>query len=366
MEFITPEIPGPQRVLLVDDDEELIALMIEAMRHYSVELETALDGEDALLKAKNLRPDLIYLDIVLPGMDGYEVCDRLKKDPLTQNVPIIFITALSDREARMKGFRYGAIDYIAKPLDISELIVRTGNLLKLKQYEKFLEGYNDHLVNEVAKRTSEIEKSRQIVTESYLDTIHRLTIVAEFKDEDTAVHIKRVGEYCASLARRLGWSEEKIDAIHYASPMHDIGKVGIPADILLKPARLSPEEMSLMKTHTTIGGKILSGSGSRYLQMAEEIALSHHENWDGTGYPRGLKGEEIPAAGRVMNIVDQYDALRSPRPYKASHDHKTTLKILTEGDGRTMPYHFYPAVLNAFKDVHGRFEEIFESMKDFS
>ncbi len=352
------------KVLVVDDEERNLKLMGTLLANGGCECLTASDGVEALEKARSAAPDLIILDVMMPGMDGYETCRNLKLDPATRDIPVVMVTALTDRESRLQGLQSGAIDFLSKPIDSTELMVRTKNLLKIKEFSDFLKRHNAILEAEVRKRTAELEESRDKIKEGYLDTLERLTIVSEYKDEETTRHIKRVGHYCATLAKRLGWAEVESETISYASLMHDIGKVAIPAEILLKPARLTPEEYALMKTHTTIGGRILNGSPSRILQMAERIALTHHERWDGGGYPGGLRGEEIPAEGRIMNIADQYDALRSRRPYKPPFDHERTFKIITEGDGRTMPDHFDPQVLAVFKETHASFAEIFEAYKD--
>ncbi|MEW6109302.1 MAG: HD domain-containing phosphohydrolase [Nitrospirota bacterium] len=372
------EVNKKHKILIVDDEEKNLKVIATILNNYGYALETARNGFEALEKTKGFSPDLILLDIMMPGMDGYEVCRRVKGDPAMENIPVVMVTALADRDSKIRGLEVGAHDFLTKPIDTTEIVARTKNLLKVKEFEDFLKQHNKILESEVEKRTlqlklalqelsrsnMQLQKSKDKIKEGYIDSIHRLTIVAEYKDEDTASHIKRISYYCSLLAKQIGWSEEKAESVFYASPMHDIGKVGIPSDILLKPGKLNPEEFALMKTHASIGGRMLHGSVSVYLQMAEVIALTHHERWDGGGYPKGLRGEEIPIEGRMMNIADQYDALRSRRPYKPPFDHEKTFKIIAEGDGRTLPSHFDPEILQAFKDNHKKFDEIYGTHKD--
>lgn len=345
------------KILIVDDDERNLKLMGAILTKHGYSFETAKNGFETLEKVKAVHPDLIFLDIMMPEMDGYEACRRLKNNFQTEHIPVVMVTALEDRNSRLEALNAGANDFLTKPIESMELMVRAKNLLRVKGYSDFLKKHNEILDCQVEIRTTQLK-------ESYIDTVLRLTRTAEYKDLETANHIKRSGYYATVIARDFGWPADKTENIVYAAPMHDIGKIGIPSEILLKPTRLSPEEFELMKTHTIIGQNILSGSVSNILQMAELIAVSHHERWDGTGYPKCLKHESIPIEGRIYNICDQYDAIRSKRPYKPAIEHKETVKIITEGDDRVKPWHFDPQVLEAFKHSADEFDKIFNRHQD--
>jgi putative two-component system response regulator len=358
-------------ILIADDEEVNLRLISSILETEGYHLITAVNGKEALDKIKSGRPDLVLLDIMMPVMDGYKVCAKIKKDPLLNSTPVIIITALADRGSLIKGLEMGANDFLTKPIDRAELILRIKNLLKIKEYEDCLNEYNTVLECEVADRTRELKDAKTAIEyaynesrQSHIETIYRLTLAAEFKDEDTASHLRRISHYCRLLSEELNLSDEFTEKIFYAAPMHDIGKIGIPDQILLKPDKLTPEEFNIIKNHTLIGANILKDSASKYLREAEIIALVHHEKWDGSGYPRGLKGEDIPLVGRILSIADQYDALRSKRPYKAGFTHEKTFDIITKGDGRTMPGHFDPQILQAFQDLSVQFQDIFDSFQD--
>ncbi len=316
-------------------------------------------------------PDLILMDLMMPEMYGFEATEKIKGNELTKHIPIIIVTALASRDDMIRGISNGADDFLTKPIDSEEVIIRVRNSLKIKKYYDLLKNHNVILEERVAERTNEltsaladIHKANEKITSGYIETVHRLTIAAEYKDTETGAHIRRVGYYTRLIAEKLGMNNEYLENIFHASPMHDIGKVGIPDNILLKPAMLSSTEWGVIETHTIIGLNILSGSESPFLKMGTEIAISHHEKWDGSGYPNKLKGESIPLSGRIMKLADHYDALRGKRPYKPPFNHKKTFDIIVKGDGRTMPEYFDPDVLNVFIKLADEFNEIFETHND--
>jgi putative two-component system response regulator len=341
------------KILIVDDLQANVLLLERILRGagYAAVTSTTNSAEVCELHRNN-RYDLILLDLQMPRMNGFQVMEGLAELEPEGYLPVLVLTAQPDK--KLRAFQAGAKDFISKPFDLPEVLARVHNMLEVRLLHNTLHNYNDVLEQRVRARTAELQ-------ENYLETIFTMTRAAEHKDEDTGAHVQRISYYCRALARMLGQDEVFVDRIFFASPMHDIGKIGIPDSVLLKPGGFTPEEWDLMKEHVSMGAKILGASKSPYLVMGAEIALNHHERWDGGGYPNGKRGDAIPLSARIMNICDIYDALRSKRPYKSAFDHQKALDIITRGDGRTQPEHFDSEILEAFKQNHDAFRDIFET-----
>ncbi len=331
--------------MIADDDNFNQQLIKTFLVPVAVEILTANNGTECIRIAEESSPDVILLDIMMPDVDGYQVVSHLKKGRQTMMIPIVMVTSLTDTPARIKALEAGADDFLSKPVDQLELQVRVRSLLKAKSYHDAMINHQKLLETEIAQKTAELLKSYHEIKTAHLDTIYRLARAAEYRDENTGGHIQRIGSFTAIIARALGLSEAEVECITYAAPLHDIGKIGIPDSILLKAGKLNAQEWEIMKKHTLNGATILEGSSSHYIQMAQVIALSHHEKWDGSGYPLGLKGENIPLPGRITMIADVFDALRSARPYKKAYSFEHSLKIIQE-----CRKNFDPDVFKAFFD----------------
>jgi putative two-component system response regulator len=357
-------------ILIVDDTPANLQILSEMLRERGYKVRPVSCGKLALQAAIVSPPDLILLDINMPVMNGYEVCERLKANKSLHDIPVIFVSALSETMDKVKGFAVGGVDYLTKPFQIEEVEARISTHLKLRSLQTEMERHNHHLQLMVEEQVKEISDAQRA-------TILTLSKLAEYRDKETGNHILRVQRYSQALAEKLaepGASYESIidrefsENLFHASPMHDIGKVAISDAILLKPGKLTTEEFERMKQHTTLGANALASVLEKYpnkfVRMGMELAGSHHERWDGSGYPQRLAGDAIPLSGRITMMADQYDALRSARPYKSPFDAAKAYTIITEGDGRTMPDHFDPQVLEAFKSIRPIFEQIHNEYED--
>jgi putative two-component system response regulator len=341
----------------VDDEPRNTKLLEAILSREGYRVECAGNGQDALRAVVELRPDLVLLDVMMPDTDGFQVAAQIKSNSDTRNIPIIMVTSLDDRASKLRALDSGAEEFLTKPVDRAELIVRTRNLLRLKELADLHANYARVLEERVVERSLRL-------TNSYRDTIAALNRAASYRDEETGAHVQRISHYCVELGQALGMDSAFCECIYYASPMHDIGKIAIPDRVLLKPGPLTPDEWEIMKTHATLGFKMLDGVDSPYIEMGRDIALRHHERWDGRGYPDGLSGEAIPLSARVMAIADVYDALRSRRPYKEAYGHDDAVRIIMHGDGRTSPKHFDPRVLSAFVSARAAMRDIYQEMID--
>jgi putative two-component system response regulator len=352
---------GKETVLIVDDHPDNLLFMSELIKDdYNVKV--ANNGQKALQIAQSTTPpDLILLDIMMPEMDGYEVCRRLKEGGITKAIPIIFLTAKSEERDEQKGLAIGAVDYITKPISPPIVLARIQTHLQLKAAADFLKDKNLFLESEVARRTQEIVTVQAV-------TIDMMTSLTESRDKETGYHIQRTQFYIKKLAEKLKSSprfkalltDDVIELLFNSAPLHDIGKIGVPDRILLKPGKLDKEEFEMMKGHTTIGYEVIDraerklGQKIRFLMLAKEIALAHHERWDGTGYPHGLKGDDIPVAARLMSVADVYDALVCKRIYKPAIPHEQAVSMIREGRGSQ----FDPDIVDAFSEISGEFQQI--------
>ncbi len=348
---------GPAKILIIDDEDRNVKLLSALLRAEGYATLSAANGRDGLAEALLKKPDLILLDVMMAEMDGFETVAWLKGDSRTKNVPVIMVSALDDRDSKMRSLEFGAEDFLSKPIDRAELKARVRNLLRLKEYSDLLIDHNRILEETVRERTEQLATA-------YRDTVLTLVRAAEHKDESTGHHVRRISYYCRVLAEAMKQSTSFQDAIFNASPMHDIGKIGIPDHVLLKTSGFTPAEWLVMRTHCALGASILATGTSPYTHMGAEIALNHHECWDGSGYPNGLKAATIPLSARIMQICDVYDALRSQRPYKPALTHARAVEIITHGDGRTLPAHFDPVALGCFTRDAGRFAAIYAEHVD--
>jgi putative two-component system response regulator len=318
-----------QKILLVDDEPMNLHLLKGILAEDYTPL-FATNGPEALDRTFKNGPDLILLDVMMPGMDGYAVCEHLKADARTQKIPIIFVSAMNEVQDEARGFEAGAVDYISKPVSPPIVRARIRTHLALRDQNLALE-------EKVRDRTSELRRTR-------LDIIHRLGRAAEFRDNETGYHVIRMSHCCRLLSEKAGLDDEMCHTILQASPMHDVGKIGIPDRILLKPGPLDPDEWDLMKKHPEFGAQIIGHHDSGLLRMAATIAMTHHEKWDGTGYPQGLAGERIPIHGRIVAVADVFDALTSARPYKTAWPVADAFDFVRDQSGR----HFDPFLAERF------------------
>lgn len=357
------------KIMIIDDsrlERKLLAAFLKPHKYEIIEVD---DGLNAVELVRTHQPDLILLDLILEGITGLDICMQLKKEEDLRLIPVVMVTAYGDKQSRVKGLEAGADDFLIKPVDRAELVARVKSSLKIKAYHEYarLKDYYHNLELAVREKTSQLENALEQIkqtnaslTQAYLDTLYRLSIAAEYRDDDTAGHIKRISHYSLAICRSLGLPASLSEMISQASPLHDVGKIGIPDKVLLKPGKLTWNEWQIMKQHTIIGANILTGSDNKLLQVAEQIALSHHEKYDGSGYPYGLSGQKIPLTSRIVALADVFDALTSKRIYKPFFSISEAVKIIKDSTGS----HFDPEISAAFFKVFDEILDIKEQFKD--
>lgn len=355
-----------ETIMIVDDTPENLQVLSAMLQRKGYGISAFPRGKMALAAATRKPPNLVLLDINMPEMNGYEVCDAFKSKPRLKDIPIIFISALSDTDDKVRALKSGGVDYISKPFQMEEVYARVDTHLQLHNAQEVMRQFTDRLKSKVAQQIEEINKSQ-------LAMIFAMAKLSHTRDDDTGMHLERVQHLCkllaSALAKTPAFSDiitvDFITTIFHASPLHDLGKVGIVDAILLKPGKLTDEEFEVMKTHTTIGATTLASVHKQYpknefVKMGIEIAMHHHEKWDGSGYPMGLAGNKIPLSARIMALVDVYDALRARRPYKEPFSHVKSKAIIVEGRGKN----FDPEIVDGFMAIEQEFDYTHTSLVD--
>ena len=348
-----------EKILVVDDNPDVlesVSSLISAHRLSVISCENAKDALDGLHENRIVA---VLTDISMPELSGLELLEKVHN--INPEIPVILMTAYAELDIAIDAIKRGAFDFVTKPFNGNYLIRTIEKAVRHYKSTETRNNYQNALEATVMHRTKELAEALSAVKDMNVEIVHRLSTAAEFRDTYTGAHISRIGDYSREIARALRLHNDFLEAITLAAPLHDIGKIGLPDNILLKPGSLTAKEFEVMKTHTTLGSKILADSSNPIIQLAASVALNHHERWCGGGYPRGLMGDQIPLEGRIVILADQYDALRSARPYKPPLSHEEAFTTIAEGDGRTMPSHFDPAVLKAFTKIASRFDEIFSS-----
>jgi putative two-component system response regulator len=347
-------------VLIVDDDPAFQRMIGRLLRRYPLSLKFAGSGHEALKKVRSESPDLILLDLSMPQISGFEVAEKIKGDLKTNFIPIIIITGNNSADLLSRALGSCADDFISKTADPSEIIARVQYHLKRKRMLDQL--HSDKLASQdiISLKSGQLAIALNRLKETSLEVIWRLTAASEYRDNETGEHIKRMSYYAAAIAQKMGLKNKTVETLLYAACMHDVGKIGIPDCIMLKQGKLDEKEWEIMKRHTTIGADILAGSDIGVVKMGRIIALTHHEKWDGSGYPDGLKARDIPLVGRIVAVADVFDALTSERPYKEAYSVEKSNRIIIEGKG----VHFDPEVVDAFLSIQDTILEIKSRYKE--